>query len=207
MSNSFRSLLPPNVTKTERSLERVMARPDTLPVKIRDLWSPDACPLHLLPWLAWAYGVTKWDSRWAEDQKRAVVRNALFVRRYKGTYAAVERALSSLGYNINIVEWYEDSPRGEPATFRIDISISDVGIDEPMYTEMTAVINDAKNLRSHLSGMRLVMRSDALLRIGSALCIGEQINVDCMSDPDLVTQANAVFRTGTLQEINIFSRP
>lgn len=207
MSEPYRSLLPPNSTKLERSLERAMARPDVLPVKIRDLWNPDTCPLHLLPWLAWGLGVTKWSSRWTETQKRTVIRNALFIKRYKGTYAAVESALSSLGYNIKIVEWFADSPRADPATFRIDIYITDVGIDEPMYTEIESLINDAKNLRSHLSNIRLVAKSEGLMIFAGVPSMGEVIVVEPLAGSDTGTQGYALFRAGTLQEINLYSRP
>lgn len=206
MSDPFRSLLPPNSTKLERSLERAMARPDVLPVKIRDLWNPDTCPLHLLPWLAWAYGVTKWDSRWSEEQKRAVVRNALFIKRYKGTYAAVERALGSLGYSIKIVEWFADTPRADPATFRIEVSITDVGIDEPMYTEIESLINDAKNLRSHLTNIRLIARSNGVMSVGAAVIGGEVIKI--FSAPESsITSGGAWIHTATVTTVHLITRP
>lgn len=207
MTDSFLSLLPPNSTKTERSIERAMARSSELPVKIRDLWNPDTCPLNLLPWLAWSLGVTKWDSQWSELQKRSVVRNALFVKRYKGTYAAVERALLSLGYTTKIVEWFDDEPRADPYTFRIDVSITDTGIDEPMYTEMESIIDDAKNLRSHLSTIRLVAKASGLISIGAAACMGEEVLIGVMPAPAPGSQGAMAIRAATLLEINLYTGP
>lgn len=206
MTDSFRSLLPPNATKLERALEKPMARTTALPVKVRDLWSPDDCPLPLLPWLAWSYGVTKWNSRWTEEQKRACVRNALFVKRYKGTYQAVERALGALGYSINIVEWFEDSPRADAYTFRIEISITDTGIDEPMYTNMVELIDDAKNLRSHLTGIRLVARSNAAIYAGIAVCSGEVTKIFPAPD-EMTTTGDAGLLLGTVPMVSLYTRP
>lgn len=207
MTEPFRTLLPPNATRLEHSVEREMARAVDLPVRVRDLWSPDDCPLSLLPWLAWSYGVTQWDSRWTEEQKRNVVRNALFIKRYKGTYAAVERALAALGHSIRIIEWWQETPKADPYTFRIDVQIVDIGIDEPMYDKIERVIADAKNLRSHLTNMRLMARADALVSLGAAVSMGEVVVVDAMPSPDLSTAGVLVIQTGSLQEINLYSRP
>ncbi len=193
MTESFRSLLPPNSTKLERSTEKLMAKSSDLPVPIRDLWNPDACPLPLLPWLAWSLGVTKWDSKWSEEQKRACVRNALFVKRYKGTYQAVERALGSLGYTIRIIEWFADAPRRDEFTFRIEVAITDTGIDEPMYTSMEDLIDDAKNLRSHMTGIRLITRSDATAYIGTAVTSGEVTKIFPAPNEITTEAASAIF--------------
>ncbi len=82
------SLLPPNSTLQERSLEEVSARLDHLPLTIRDLWSADTCPDDLLPWLAKAVSVDVWSPAWTPDQKRGAIRNSLAVHRKKGTIGA-----------------------------------------------------------------------------------------------------------------------
>jgi len=46
------SILPPGSTPLEKALEQVAARLLDVEVAIRDVWSPDDCPLDLLPWLA-----------------------------------------------------------------------------------------------------------------------------------------------------------
>lgn len=207
MASNAQSLLPPNATPAMRDLEAVTSRLSDVPVPLRDLWNPDKCPLDLLPWLAWALSVDKWESSWSEEQKRAVIRNSLFVHRYKGTLGAVERALSSLGYSIRVIEWWEESPKGDPFTFRIDIQLADRGIDEPLYGSIEQLINDAKNLRSHLTSMRLVARADAMVAIGAVASMGEQIYVEAMTDAQLVTPGGMVIQTGTFIEINLYSRP
>lgn len=201
------SLLPPTASPAERAIEAATARLADLPVPLRELWSPDACPLALLPWLAWAYSVDQWDSRWTEAQKRAVVRNSLFVHRYKGTLGAVERAIGALGYTVRIVEWFDDTPRADAFTFRVDIHIADTGIDEPMYATMERLVNDAKNVRSYLSGLRLVARTDGLLAVAGVPALGEVIDVGVFTGNAVISRGQVLFRAGTLQDINLNTRP
>ena len=47
-------ILPPNATALERALADAGARLSDVPVVVRELWNPDACPAAHLPWLAWA---------------------------------------------------------------------------------------------------------------------------------------------------------
>ncbi|HBB1235515.1 TPA: phage tail protein I, partial [Escherichia coli] len=52
MSNS---LLPPSASSFMRCAEAVGTRITDIPVDLNTLWSPDTCPVHLLPYLAWAF--------------------------------------------------------------------------------------------------------------------------------------------------------
>lgn len=108
----FSTLLPPNATEQERSLEAVTARTVSpegawsgvesnstgVPLPINALWDTDKCPASLLPWLAWAMGVGAWSEDWPESVKREVIRSALDVLRRKGTITSIRRAISSAGF-------------------------------------------------------------------------------------------------------------
>jgi phage tail P2-like protein len=91
-------LLPPSATAQERALDLATARVGEVPVRVRDVWNPDTCPAHMLPWLAWAFSVDEWDATWTEAVKREVIRSAIQVQRKKGTVWAIKRAISSAGY-------------------------------------------------------------------------------------------------------------
>ena len=97
-------LLPPNATHLERTIDGASARLDGMPVPLRDLWSPQRCPLAVLPWLAWALRVETWDSEWPPAVKRRVVAEALEVHREKGTLAAIRRVLDQIGAVYDIFE-------------------------------------------------------------------------------------------------------
>jgi phage tail P2-like protein len=165
------SLLPPNATTLERALETVTARTLDIPVPVRDLWDPDACPESLLPWLAWAYAVNVWDTNWSLSQKRAVVKNALYIHRHRGTLGAIERALSSLGYEIKVTEWF--SANDEPYTFKISVAVGASGISDSVYRTIEKLINDAKNIRSHLKALSVNLVAKGEMVYGGALVSGE----------------------------------
>lgn len=180
------TLLPPNATQPERALEAAAgARLSEMPVRVRDMWNPDTCPVELLPWLAWAFSVDGWSSGWTEEQKREVIRNAVFIHRHKGTLGAVKRALSSLGYELTVIEWFDDPEPAAPYTFRVEVSVPDRGIDEAVYEEVAHIIRDTKNVRSHLAGMlaRGVVRGP--VHLGSATVSGAATDVFAWAETEI----------------------
>jgi len=92
------NLLPPSSTALERNLTKALAKAEDLPVPVRDIHDPDACPLALLPYLAWAYSVDEWDDSWPEHLKRQAVKDALLLHRRKGTVWAVKRIIGNQGF-------------------------------------------------------------------------------------------------------------
>ncbi|WP_117147151.1 phage tail protein I, partial [Klebsiella pneumoniae] len=66
MSNS---LLPPSSGAWLRYTEAGTARLSAITVALRTLWTPTACPEDLLPYLAWALSVDRWDKNWPAARK------------------------------------------------------------------------------------------------------------------------------------------
>lgn len=119
------SLLPPNSSALEKDLEQIIERSSDLPVAIKTLWDPWACPSALLPWLAWANSVDDWQESWPEQVKRQVIDASFDVHRYKGTPHAVQRALDSLGISTDIKEWWEDGGTGQRGTMKVTALVND----------------------------------------------------------------------------------
>lgn len=90
------SLLPPNASALERAVETATARLDAPPV--HTLWDPWACPLRLLPWLAWAVGVKEWVDGWPEEIQRQSIASAMQIARRRGSVWSVREALRAAGY-------------------------------------------------------------------------------------------------------------
>ncbi|WP_010672973.1 phage tail protein I [Aeromonas caviae] len=171
-------LLPPNATPAERRLATVAANACDLPVEVlRTLWDPHTCPAWRLPSLAAERSVDRWDENWPEATKRKVIANAPFVHRHKGTVGALRRAVEPLGYLIRVLHWYQEIPTATPGTFKIDIGVLDTGITEQMYAELERLIDDAKPLTRHLTGLAISMETRGPLYLGAACYLGDELTI------------------------------
>ncbi|MEI7367017.1 phage tail protein I [Pectobacterium sp. 1950-15] len=147
------SLLPVGSSDLEIAAAKACAELSRTPIPLRQLCDPDSCPPRLLPYLAWAFSVDRWDEKWPEIIKRQAIKDAWFIHRHKGTVGALRRVVEPLGYLIRITEWWQNG--GEPGTFRLDIGVQDSGITEETFFEMERLIADAKPASRHLLGLNI----------------------------------------------------
>lgn len=172
-----RALLPANATQLERLAAQAMAQIERVPVPIRDLLSPTRCPVALLPYLAWAMSVDRWEQSWSEATKRQVIASSYYVHAHKGTIGALRRVVEPLGYLIEVIEWWQTVPQGIPGTFALKVGVLETGITEEMYAELERLIDDAKPVSRHLTGLAISIESQGALRLGVALYEGDEITV------------------------------
>lgn len=190
-------LLPYNATDAERALADTTARISDVPVVVREVWNPDTCPSNVLPWLAWAFSVDDWDSNWTDDQKRNVIKQSVYSQRIKGTIGAVTRQLFALGYDIQIVEWWQQEPEGQPYTFDVYITSSQYPMSQRDYNKVLDVIDTNKNLRSHMGEVQLIVSSGTTVTFGTVSALGSEISVTNYgyvpaAVNDFVLQINAI---------------
>ncbi|MDO9795154.1 phage tail protein I, partial [Glaesserella parasuis] len=57
-------LLPNGATTLEKRAAECLQQAVRNPIVIADLINPERCPEALLPYLAWAFSVDKWDEQW-----------------------------------------------------------------------------------------------------------------------------------------------
>jgi phage tail P2-like protein len=170
-------LLPNNATPLEIALAESIARISDVPVPARDVWNPDTCPANLLPWLAWAFSVDEWDADWTDAQKRAAIKAAVPVQRYKGTIGAVKEALAALGFGVQVQEWFNQLPAGEPYTYRLLLTADQVGIDQTALKKILQVVESTKNLRSHMDEVVPSATTRATLYSAGVNGIGNEITI------------------------------
>lgn len=170
-------LLPYNATDQERALAETTARISNVPVVVREVWNPDTCPTNVLPWLAWAFSVDDWDANWTESQKREVIKQSVYSQRIKGTIGAVTRQLAALGYQIQILEWFQQNPAGTPYTFDVYITANQYPLTQADFQKILQVIDTNKNLRSHMDETQLIVRSDDKTTTGIICGTGNEINL------------------------------
>lgn len=200
----MKSLLPLNSTQLERAIE--VATDETTEVPLRTLYNPDTCPAHLLYQLAWAWSVDRWDDTWPEEVKRSVIRSAFYVHAHKGTIGALRRVVEPFGYLIEVVEWFQTEPVGVPGTFALKIGVSDEGISEETYQELTWLIDDARPVSRHLTGLAISLTTQGDLNIAVSLYEGDEIDVypPVMRDIEVTGSFGVVGREHTIDTLDVY---
>ncbi|OEY67457.1 phage tail protein I [Marinobacter sp. X15-166B] len=177
MSNDRAPLLPNNTTPLERAAAEALAEIQRVPVSLQTLWNPYTCPALLLPYLAWAFSVDRWDPAWTDKAKREVIATSFYVHRKKGTISALRRVVEPLGYLLEVNEWWQTTPMGTPGTFALKIGVLDIGITDAMYQELERLIDDAKPVSRHITGLDLVGESSGVFYAGMACYDGDVTDV------------------------------
>lgn len=157
IEDQVRALLPSNATTLERSvIEAVIKRIGDTPLLFDRIWSPETCPVELLPFLAWATSVDVWDDQWPEAVKRAVIAASPQVHRKKGTVQAVKMALEALGFFTEVSEWWQEVPAARRGTFAVDAYGADVfaagfQINPKLFATVKNLIENVKPVRAHFT--------------------------------------------------------
>lgn len=198
-------LLPANASELERLAAEAFAQIERVPVPLRDLWNPDACPVELLPILAWSFSVDRWSQAWPESAKRNAIKAAYFIHAHKGTIGALRRVVEPLGYLIEVREWWEEVPLGVPGTFRLLIGVLDTGITEAMYQELSWLIDDAKPLSRHLVGLAIGLEVRGSPYIGAASTDGEILTVYPYAPGPIEVSSSALLFAGAEHSIDTMS--
>lgn len=158
------SLLPDHSTEAERAIEQATARLGNVDVPITRLWNPATCPADILPWLAWAFSVDRWDPMWTEAQKRAIVAGSIFVHKRKGTPAAVKSVINAIFGGEDVVEAWQDEDIGAHE-FKI-VTTGTFSADR-QFDELIDLVDAAKPVRSHLVAVRIQRSSARRLYFGT----------------------------------------
>lgn len=197
-------LLPKNATKQEKAI--IDAITPELPVQIRDIWNPWTCPERFLPYLAQSFSVDRWDVNWTTDEKRAAIDAAFFVHKHKGTIAAIRRVVEPFGFLIKVVEWFKTVPKGTPYTFQLVISVSEKGIDDDIYNQMVTLIEDAKPLTRHMTGLDIYADSEGVMYYGLGMYCGDTTIV-YPYEPGPVTVTGQLYSAGrdhTIDSVSVY---
>ena len=176
------TLLPPNASSFERSVEQVTKTDMTSP--IRFLWNSEKCPTEFLYVLAMAVEVDEWDERWSDEFKRQTIQEAYLVHSRKGTPDAVRRILRNAGYDeIVIQEGLDGGLRngtilrngitryGEEMAYAKYLIWLTKTITAEQARQVRRLLDDAAPLHCELVGLNfteaLILRNGTILRDGS----------------------------------------
>ncbi|MBB1525684.1 MULTISPECIES: phage tail protein I [Pectobacterium] len=169
------SLLPVGSSELEIAAAKACAELSRTPIPLHQLCDPDSCPSNLLPYLAWAFSVDRWDEKWPEVIKRQAIKDAYFIHRHKGTIGALRRVVEPFGYLIRIIEWWQNGEA--PGTFRLDIGVQDSGITEEVFNELERLIADAKPASRHLLGLNINLDTQGAAYVAATSYSGDTLTV------------------------------
>lgn len=172
-----RSSLPDNSTQFELLAAQALEQIQRVPIPLRTLYNPDTCPGPLLPYLAWAFSVDRWNSDWSDTAKRKAIKASHFIHSRKGTIGGLRRVIEPLGYLIDVEEWFQTDPPGVPGTFTLNVGVLDGGISDEMYQELTWLIDDAKPLTRHMVGLAIRQDTIGAMIMAARVTEGETIDV------------------------------
>lgn len=191
------SILPSTSSDLERELDVAIARIEDIKIPISTLWDPWACPIEVLPYLAWALSVDFWRSDWSEAIKRRVVADAKLIHSKKGTRQAVERAIAGVFGSSEIKEWFEFDPRHTPGTFVVNAIVGDDGINSRTISDLTIAIDNAKRKSAHYT-LRVTLSADGLHQIALAGLSAPLIVVEPYSIRELMSEGLTQIAAGIL---------
>lgn len=169
------TLLPPSAGAWMRHTETVTTRLSAITVALRTLWTPTACPVELLPYLAWALSVDRWDKSWPAEKKIAAIQQSYWQHRRKGTRAAVRRVIESMGFSATFAEWFDTGD--QPGTFRLEVDVNEIGLTEKALAELNRLIADAKPVSRHLAQMNIAIKVTGDISVGAVLQCGDILTV------------------------------
>ena len=169
------SLLPLNRTPLEQALAQVSMEKAALPNVLRRMISPDTCPVALLPWLAIQRSVDRWDPNWSEAIKRKVIKDSFEIHKRKGTVSALRQVVEPFADLIDITEWHQLEPMGEPGTFSMSLALFESGLSEQGLADLERMITDTKPISRHLVGLNITYSPKGELFLGATICSGDEM--------------------------------
>lgn len=176
MTRQLAHLLPPNATPLEKAvIHAILKQLNKLPDNVkRSLWNARTCPVELLPWLAWTFGLETWDNTWPESVKRNRIARAIAIARTRGTLASIEEVLTSYGANFIIREWWEYDPPKTPHTFELTLNLSGEDGQAASAGFIESVIDDinrTKPVRSHYTVTQGLTAGGSMGAVTAARCV------------------------------------
>lgn len=166
-------LLPPPLAGDERfrALGQLTARISDIDLSPLLIYLVDTVNASALPNLAEQFHILGegWQFARDDDERRLLLKRAIELHRYKGTRWAIEQVLETLDLSGQISEWFEYG--GEPYYFKINVDLSSRGIDEATFDALVALINEYKNVRSHLERLTLSLTNVSQVPTIAAACV------------------------------------
>ena len=104
-----------------------------------------------------------------DEEKRDLIKRSIEVHRYKGTKYALKKIFDMFGLEGEINEWFKTGD--PPFTFSVNINFVSKGLDFDLIQKLEDLINEYKNVRSHLSKLNIGLNTNIEGYNYSSMCI------------------------------------
>ena len=129
----------------------------------------DALTHKMLDALAVQFDATNWKDSWSRNLRISVLKTVIANKRKVGTLKAVRDAIESFGNSAQIVEWFNETPQGEPHTFKIYLLYG--GNQTEVTDDISRAINLAKPARSHYTIIAIEELKNGIISGGAMTAI------------------------------------
>ena len=111
----------------------------------------DELTTEQLDHLALSWDIWVWRDYWPIDVKRSVLKAVSQSKAHMGTLKAVKDVLASLGGAASIKEWWQETPKADAHTFKIDVALSELDgmLDIETQEDLIDLLDKAKPVWSH----------------------------------------------------------
>lgn len=101
--------------------------------------------------IAAAWDASVWRQSWPIQIKRRILNNVILEKRKRGTLGAVKKAIETIASFTSLTEWWQETPKGTPHTFKVIASLNNYEgvLESDLQEDLFGLIDDAKPVRSH----------------------------------------------------------
>lgn len=101
--------------------------------------------------MAAAWDASVWRQSWPIQIKRRILNNVILEKRKRGTLGAVNKAIETIASFTSLTEWWQETPKGTPHTFKVIASLNNYEgvLESDLQEDLFGLIDDAKPVRSH----------------------------------------------------------
>ena len=204
--------LPPPLAGDKRfeALGQVAARISDVDLSQLMIYLVDTVNASALPHLAEQLHVLGegWQFAGDDGERRRLLKRAVELHRHKGTRWAIQQVLEMLEMSGKVSEWFEYG--GQPYHFKVDVDLTTRGVDEATFDDLVKLINEYKNVRSHLEQLAISLSNVSQVPALTATVLSGEVATVFPYQLTELTQICQVPRYGTshlsVETVSVFPK-
>ena len=131
-------------------------------------------PENILDELAEQFNITEYNKTYDLTIKRNLIRNCFATHKRRGAVASVEDVCAKIFGDALVEEWFEYD--GEPYHFKV--YTENLNVSDTMIADFKRVINETKNIRSHLDELVVSAINSMDLCVGMKLSFSDDFSIE-----------------------------